>query len=111
METKRNEIEHRRRYTEEFKRDAVNRVMRTGKTCQEVGAELGINGTTVARWRRERILSMDANRGSAEEIKPSETARMLAEARREVEDLREQRDILKKALSIFSHRSNINGVS
>ena len=44
-----------------------------------------------------------------EELKPSELAAELRSARLEVEDLREQRDILKKALGILSYRSNNGG--
>ncbi len=49
----------RRRYTDGFKRDAVNRVLRTGKTCSEVGSELGINGNLLAKWRKKQIDDMD----------------------------------------------------
>ena|SRR6056297_1801160 len=86
----------RRKYTDEFKRDAVNRVLRTGEPCTKVGEELGINPSMLARWRRDQIGDMDKASAPEEHMKPSEIAELLAEARREIEDLREQRDILKK---------------
>ena len=41
MNTNINGVRPRRRYETAFKRDAVNRVMRTGKTCKAVAEELG----------------------------------------------------------------------
>lgn len=94
----------RRYYDESFKRDAVDRVVRTGKSCAEVARELGIRPNLLTRWRRQRLAEADAQ-AVGEDLKPSELAAELRKARQEVGDLREQRDILKKALSIFSHRS------
>ena len=111
METKSNEIQSRRKYTDEFKQDAVDRILRTGKSCTEVGRELGVNPNIVSRWRREALRKGDALSGAKGELKPSEAAEMLRQARCEIEDLREQRDILKKALSIFSHRSKRGDLS
>ena len=111
MNTNINEIESRRKYTPEFKQDAVNRVLRTGKSCAEVGRELGINPNMLGRWRREALKKKDAQSTKVGELKPSEAAEMLRQARREIEDLREQRDILKKALSIFSHPSKRDKLS
>ena len=111
MNTNLNEIESRRKYTAEFKQDAVNRVLRTGKSCAEVGRELGINPNMLGRWRRETLEKSDALTAEDGELKPSEVAEMLRQARRENEDLREQRDILKKALSIFSHASKRDKLS
>lgn len=106
-----NGVKKRRKYTDEFKRDAVNRVMRTAKSCTKVGEELGINPNMLARWRREQIGEMDKVSTPEEQLKPSEMAEMLAGARREIEDLREQRDILKKTLSIFTNPSKRGGMS
>ena len=94
----------RRKYDDEFKRDTINRVIRTNKTCAEVARELGINSVMVSRWKREQLGVADAAVSSSDQLKPSELVAALEEARREVEDLREQRDILKKALHIFSQQ-------
>lgn len=92
----------RRKYDPTFKNDAVQRVLRTGKSCSEVAQELGIRPDLVSRWQREYFAKEDQKVSSTDEMKPSEMARELREARREIEDLQEQRDILKKALRIFS---------
>ena len=102
-------IKRRRRYDAAFKQDAVNRVIRTGKSCAEVARELGIRATIVARWRQEYVARADESVVDSETMKPSELVAALAAARREADDLREQRDILKKALHIFSQQSPNGG--
>lgn len=104
MNTNTRPIRRRRRYDDQFKRDAVDRVIRTGKTCREVAEELGIRDTMLARWRMERLDSSDQSTSPTGEMKPSEVVAALQAARRELEDMREQRDILKKALNIFSQQ-------
>ncbi len=100
----------RRTYDAAFKQDAVNRVIRTGKSCAEVARELGVRDTIVARWRQEHLARADQTAlDDGGSMKPSELVAALAAARREAEDLREQRDILKKALRIFSLQSPNGG--
>ncbi len=108
METKLTKAPGRRYYDESFKQDAVNRVLRTGKSCAEVARELGIKSNVVSRWRREHLQCADVLSGD-QELKPSELAEHFRKARQATEALREQRDILKKALSIFSHLSTNGG--
>ena len=109
MSANTNMIKPRRRYDDAFKQDAVNRVIRTGKSCAEVARELGIRGTIVARWRQEHLARADASVVDGETMKPSELVAALAVARREAADYREQCDILKKALHIFSLQSPNGG--
>ncbi|HBA84144.1 MAG TPA: hypothetical protein DCZ95_08630 [Verrucomicrobia bacterium] len=111
MEKAPKEIIHRRKYDKTFKNDAVNRVIRTGKTCAEVGRELGIKGNILAKWRQETLEAGGTSAGAGEALNPKDLAEGLRAARREIEDLREQRDILKKALSIFSLPSSSGGKS
>ena len=99
------EIEQRRKYDKSFKLDAINRVIRTGKTCAEVGRELGVSGSLLAKWRHEYLEKADQAAGDSAELTPSELAEELRKTRRELEDVRQQRDILKKALGIFSRQS------
>jgi transposase len=102
--------EHLRRYYDPvFKKDAVERVIRTGKSCAEVSRELGLPGNMLSRWKREYLASADRNISDVSPLKPSEMAEQLHQARLEAEDLRQQRDILKKALSIFSQPSSNGG--
>lgn len=93
----------RRHFDDAFKQDAVNRVIRTNKPCAEVARELGIRGNILARWKREQLARAD-HTSEQGHMKPSELVAALEAARLEADDLREQRDILKKALNIFSQQ-------
>jgi len=98
----------RRKYDEEFKRDAVAMVIRGGKTPAEVGRELGINGSMLAWWKLNHFEKMDQSCKSLPEsgMKPSEVEADNRRLRRELAYVREQRDILKKTISIFSQEGN-----
>ena len=46
-------MQKRRKYSEEFKREAVSFANQAGVTAKQVGEELGINANMIGRWRRE----------------------------------------------------------
>lgn len=94
----------RRRYDPEFKRDAVEMVIRSGKTAVDVARGLGINGIMLSRWKQEHLSRMDESRGTLHEsgMKPSEVEAENGRLRKELAHVTEQRDILKKAIRIFS---------
>lgn len=94
----------RRKYDKDFKRDAVEMVIRSGKSATEVGEELGINGNMLARWKTEHLERMDQSCGALSEtgMTPSEVEADNRQLRKELAHVSEQRDILKKAISIFS---------
>lgn len=79
----------RRKYDEEFKRNAVQ-LIESGKTVRAVSQSLGVSEGLLQRWKRNEI----AERPALE----AENAELRARLRK----LEQERDILKKALSIFS---------
>ena len=88
----------RRKYTEEFKREAVRLMETSGKAIAEIARDLGINDNNLYRWRGLYGSQAQANaNGSVTEMEAE-----LKRLRREVEVLRQERDILKKAMSIVS---------
>ena len=94
--------ENRRKYTREYKVQAVGMLERGEKTGQQIEEDLGIGKGLIYRWRAQL-----AQEGSGEGIrafpgngKPRDEE--LAELRRENKNLREERDILRKAVAIFS---------
>jgi transposase len=94
------ESKHRRRYDETFKREAIRLVKETGKTCSSVERDLGIPQGLLYRW----IKLFENNPthpfpGKGRLTPQNEEMRQL---RRENAILREERDILKKAVAIFS---------
>jgi transposase len=90
----------RRKFDSEFKRQAAKMVTNDGKSCRAVERDLGLGEGIVYRWVREA--KEDAHNcflGSGN-VKPSSAD--VSQLLKENEHLRRQRDILKKALAIFS---------
>lgn len=83
----------RRRFSEEFKREAVRRAFEEGRAVAEVARELDVRADMLRRWRRQ---FSDAG------PKPSAAQQEVRRLRRELSRVCEERDILKKALAIFS---------
>ena len=94
----------RRRYTEEFKREAVALSYSPNKTVKEVANDLGINRTMLTRWRSElKRLDERAFPGSGlQRLTPEEEEKLRL--KRELAIVTEERDILKKAMAIFSKK-------
>lgn len=88
----------RRKYNKEFKKESVEYLIRSGKPASKVSAELGIRQELLCRWRREYEQHEDkAFPGNGNPVEAE-----LAKLRKELEDVKMERDILKKAVSIFS---------
>ena len=89
-------------YTREFKVEALQLLARGGKSAAQLERELGITKGMLLKWRdRYRV---DEQRQSLE---PSDLEAARAEVRRlrrELEVTAQERDILKKAVAIFSHK-------
>ena len=88
------------KYPEEFKQEAVALSRTTDKPVVQIAQELGIRPKLLYRWRSERAkrdteaFPGQGNRSGLE----AENARLS----REVMRLEQEREILKKALTIFS---------
>jgi transposase len=87
---------NRRRFTEEFKRDAVDLVRGTGRPIAQIAHELGIYDSTLGNWvRQDRI-----DRGEREGLSSDERAR-LRELEAENARLRMERDLLKRTVAFW----------
>jgi transposase len=95
-----------RKYSQEFKLEALELFKRGDKSAGQIERELGITPGLLVKWRaRYQII---AKEGQALQIGPSDMEAAKAEIRRlqrELARVEEERDILKKALNIFSRRS------
>jgi transposase len=96
----------RRQFTDEFKREAVGLLASSGRPVLQIANELGISPSMLRNWRH-RSEGRDA--GSARHAIPasaphpaSDPASEIFRLRRENDRLRMERDILKKAVAIFS---------
>ena len=91
--------ETRKRYTREFKVRAV-KMLEDGKSGHEIEKDLGIGGGLVYRWRQQ--LGEEGNGVRAFPGNGRARDEELERLQREVRSLREERDILRKAVAIFS---------
>ncbi len=97
-------MKKRRTYPTEFKEEAIDLVERDGLSCVQVEKDLGIGKGVVSRWIQERKkLKDDAFCGSGN-IRPSE--KEYKNLKKELERVKRERDILKKAVAIFSKEPN-----
>jgi transposase len=92
------EKRNRRRFTAEFKAQAVKRLLDDGKGLSEVATELGLSPGQLSSWRTEHLAA-----GSAEALaqRKAEEAEMLR-LKRENKRLEEENLILKKAAAFFA---------
>ena len=101
-------ITTKRRFTDEFKREAVALWETSGRMQTEVAAELGIMPTMLRRWQRK--LQESSASPTSPAAKPpvptmassADQASGIARLRRELDRARMERDILKKAVGIPS---------
>ncbi|MEO8168864.1 MAG: transposase [bacterium] len=90
----------RKRYDGQFKIDAVSLVINGGRTVSDVARDLGINANVLHRWKRELTLEQSEAFPGKGRLGPQEEE--LRRLRRELEQVKEDREILKKALAFFS---------
>jgi transposase len=89
----------RRRYTEEFKAEAVRQVIERGYRVPDVAARVGVSAHSLYKWTR-------AARPTKAEVHSNELDSAKAEVAKLKADLRraeEERDILKKAAAYFAN--------
>ena len=95
------EIEQRRQFTKEFKAEAVELALRSNKAMIEIAGDLGIRPELLYRWKSEYKANKEqAFPGSGHLHDPEEE--QVRRLERELRSTQEERDILKKALAIFS---------
>jgi transposase len=94
----------RRQFTDEFKREAVALLVSSGRPLIQIASELGVSPSMLRNWR-EGSGGRDAGRRPIPAAVPHpapDPAAELSRLRRENDRLRMERDILKKAVAIFS---------
>ncbi len=87
----------RRKFSNEFKREAVNLVLDGGQKASEVARDLGMNEQTLRNWlAREREGMLDPS--SPQRAEHEEVKRL----RKEVAKLKREKEILGKATAYFA---------
>ena len=93
--------ETRKVYSKEFKQKAVE-LSNVRGNAQEIARELGIGAELIYRWRREIKSHPDLAFSGNGKAQLTPEQRELAKLKRELADVIMERDILKKAVGIFS---------
>ena len=91
-------MKSRRKYDRQFKIDAVELLERSGKPIKEIADDLGVAYDVLSRWRRE--FSEKDKRAFPGQGNPRDEE--IFRLKRELADVTMERDILKKAVAIFS---------
>jgi len=90
----------RKKYTREFKVEAVRLLESSGKNGHEIEKDLGIGSGQVYRWRKQLAAEGGGIRAFPGTGNPRDEE--FVRLKRENAVLREERDILRKAVAIFS---------
>jgi transposase-like protein len=88
----------RRRFTAEFKAQAVKRLLEDGKGLSEVATELGLSPGQLSAWRNEHLAAGSAEALALHKAEQAEVQRLKRENKR----LEEEVEILKKAAAFFA---------
>jgi transposase len=90
----------RKTYTSEFKREALRLLETSGKSAAQLERDLGIGPGCLSRWKFKFSQNGDSAFPGHGRVKPEQER--LRHLERENDLLRQERDILKKAVAIFS---------
>lgn len=90
----------RRKYTADFKREAVQLWQTSGKTAAEIEQELGISAGLLGRWKRK--LRREGSTDFEQNTTLSAEQKRIRQLERELRIAKMERDILKKAVAIFT---------
>jgi transposase len=87
-------------YTREFKEEAVRLAQTSGKPITQIARELGISDSAIHSWRKE--LAKHGTEAFPGKGHQSTLEEEISRLKRELERVQQERDILKKVVSIFS---------
>src|SRR3954451_18983832 len=87
----------RRRFTRDYKAQAVQRLIESGLPLADVAAELDVSPGQLSQWRNEQLAA-----GSAEALAQKADEAEMLRLRREVKRLEDENLILRKAAAFFA---------
>lgn len=90
----------RRKFDREFKKEALRMILEDGIPMIEVARKLDIHKGLLHKWKKE--LEEDQAEAFPGQGKRKSSEEELRRLKRELAEIKEERDILKKALAIFS---------
>ncbi len=90
---------HRRKFTDEFKAETVKLIRESGRTVGSVARELDLTETAVREWVKK------AERSGASDTLSADERTELRRLRKENQELRMEKEILRKATAFFAKES------
>ena len=90
----------RKTYTNEFKIETVRLLETSGKSTAQIERDLGIKSGCLSHWKQELVENGDQAFPGRGRLMPDRER--ILQLERENKVLRQERDILKKAVAIFS---------
>ena len=94
----------RQRFDKQFKIDALRMIQDSDRPLAEIARELGVHPNVLYRWRNQLLADPDHAFPGKGKLKPDDEE--LRRLRRELDVVKEERYILKKALAVFSRRTH-----
>ncbi len=91
----------RRHYDKAFRRSAAEMVIVGGKMMAEVARDLGINKSTLKNWKNQTLEQMGEVKVNGQARSAVELEADNRQLRKDLEYVKRQREILKKAMSIL----------
>jgi transposase len=93
----------RKKYTKEFKSEAVRLVTHEGYRCSEAARSLGVAPDLISRWRREQAEHYDDAFAGHGRLTPEQ--QQIRDLEKQVKRLQMEKEILKKAAAFFAKES------
>lgn len=94
-----------RKYPKEFKLQALELLKSRNKSAAQLERELGITKGMLLKWRDQYQIKKTPTTTELEFSDLETTRREVVHLKRELAMVKEERDILKKAINIFSRKS------
>jgi transposase len=91
-----------RRYTAQFREQAVQLLLQSDKTISQIAQELGVSMPTLKHWKDQHLGQGGSVQRQGKKITAVELDAENQRLRQELERVTRQRDILKKSLGILS---------
>jgi transposase len=91
-----------KRYDAQFKRDAVELLLTSGKPLKRLADELGVCDVTLRGWRNRHLAKAEPIESDGKKVSAAQLANELRRVQKELQTANRRNEILKKALGILS---------
>lgn len=93
-------MSQRRKFDKEFKKNAIDLLNSSGKSITEISSDLGIHPNNLGNWKKE----FEKSKENAFPGNGNPRDKEIHDLKKRVAVLEMERDILKKAVAIFSEQ-------